>query len=87
LTLRQQPDTIVFVRQTNIKELLKMKKLKQLNGYVIAELSEREKENYIGGYSHLIFTKDEWYHGGPGKYPEHEADSFDEALQFCQWEN
>jgi|GraSoiStandDraft_45_1057281.scaffolds.fasta_scaffold00994_12 hypothetical protein len=62
-----------------------MKKIKQMNGFVIAELSEREKKNN-SGYSHLIFTLDEWKHGGPSKTPEHEADSLDEAIQFSQWE-
>jgi hypothetical protein len=50
-----------------------MKKVKQYKGFVIA----LDKE----GFYH-IFTKEEWSYGNGLRYPEHEAGSISEAIDF-----
>jgi hypothetical protein len=50
-----------------------MKKVKTYKGFVIA----LDKE----GTYHL-FTKDEWSYGAGCRYPEHEAGSIEEAVEF-----
>ena len=50
-----------------------MKKVKQYKGFVFAV----DKE----GLFH-IFTKEEWAYGAGCRYPEHEAGSIQEAMDF-----
>jgi hypothetical protein len=52
---------------------MKMKKLKQYKNFIIAE----GEDNYLH-----IFTKDEWSMGKGYRYPEHEAGSMEEAIDF-----
>jgi hypothetical protein len=57
-----------------------MKKVKQIKEYVIAELNAKEQKET--GYTHYVYTKEE-YSFGPGcRYPEHEAGSLQEAIEF-----
>lgn len=50
-----------------------MKKVKQYKNFIIA----LDKE----GFYH-IFTKEEWSYGKGYRYPEHEAGSLQEAIDF-----
>jgi len=50
-----------------------MKKVKQYKNFVIA-LDNK-------GFYH-IFTKEEWSYGNGYRYPEHEAGSLEEAIDF-----
>jgi hypothetical protein len=53
-----------------------MKKVKQFKGFVIA-LSKED------GRLH-IFTRDEWSYGAGCRYPEHDADTMQEAIDFIE---
>lgn len=50
-----------------------MKKIKQYKGFVIAQ----DKEGILH-----IFTKEEWSYGNGCRYPEHEAGTVQEAIDF-----
>ena len=50
-----------------------MKKLKQYKGFIVAI----DKEG-----THHIFTKEEWSYGHGCRYPEWEADTLNECLEF-----
>jgi hypothetical protein len=50
-----------------------MMKVKQYKGFVIAI----DKEGF-----YQIFTKDEWSYGAGCRYPEHEAGTMKEAMEF-----
>lgn len=51
-----------------------MKKVKQYKGFVIAYCEEEE--------CFYIYTKDEWSFGKYFRYPEHEAGTIEEAINF-----
>jgi hypothetical protein len=52
-----------------------MKKLKQRKGFVIAESKNTD-------YKFHVYTKEEWSYGEGCRYPEWEADSLNECIEF-----
>jgi hypothetical protein len=59
-----------------------LKKVKKVNGLIIAEYSTNEsKEN---GYSHAVFTEDEFAYGSGLRSEEWQASNLQEAIEWAK---
>lgn len=57
-----------------------MKKVKDMNGYVIAELNSKERQELNTNYQ--VFTKDEWKYGEGCRYPEYDdCETLQQAIE------
>ena len=66
------------------------KKIKKVNGLVIAELSEKDRKDQWGvdgiemADRYQVYTKDEWDQPQGFRYPEMGCDSLAEAIGFAE---